>query len=310
MPFIRPEIIRPPSEHRSYYLPLTGGCSNNTCSFCGYYGSRLQVRDLTEVKQEVDALSLFMEHGVRLPDLPEIIYYIAQQWDGRRIFLQDGDALAYPYPHLKEALQYLKEKTPALERIASYATPKDILRRSLAELKELRELKLKILYMGIESGDDEILERVQKGANSQEIIEAGRRVKEADITLSVTVILGLGGVEQSEQHTLATARILTEIDPDYVGALTLTLVPGTPLYDQWQQGKFTPIDPFRSLEELRVILDNSSYTNCFFGSMHASNYVSIRGKIPPDKPKMLKQLENVLRKRDATLLKPEFLRGL
>ena len=310
MTFIRPDIVRPPSEHRSYYLPLTSGCSNNTCAFCMLYGQKLHVRELDEVKQEIEALALYQAHGVRLPNIPPVVYQIAQQWDGLQVFLQDGDALVYPYPKLKEALNFLNEKIPGVARVGTYATPKDILRRSVNELKELRELKLGIIYMGIESGDDEILERIQKGATRQEIIDAGRRIKEAGITSSVTVILGLGGVENSDRHALATAKVLTAVDPDFAGALTLTVVPGTPIHDWWQKGEITLIDPFHSLEELKIILENSSFTNCFFSSMHASNYLSVRGTLPQDKDKMLNQLNTVLRARDTEQLRPEFLRGL
>lgn len=310
MSFRRPDIIRPPSEWDSYFLPLTSGCSNNTCAFCGYYGSKLQMRDVDEVKSEIDALSLYMRSGVSLPNVPNVVYAVAQGWDGKRVFLQDGDALVYPFPKMKEVLKYLNEKLPSVERIASYATPQDILRRSHDQLKELKGLKLSIFYMGVESGYDEVLKNIVKGANRQEMVEAGRKVKEAGITLSVTVILGLSGVEGSQQHALETAKVLTEIDPDYAGALTLTLVPGTPLYERWQQGEFHPISPFRSLEELKIIIENSSFTDCFFSSMHASNYISVRGKLPQDKKKMLRQLEAVLSAKDPSLLKPEFLRGL
>jgi radical SAM superfamily enzyme len=135
-------------------------------------------------------------------------------------------------------------------------------------------------------------------------------VKEAGITFSVTVILGLGGVEGSEKHALETAKVLTKIDPDYVGALTLTLVPGTPLYEQWERNEFHSISPFQSLNELRSIVENSNFTDCFFSSMHASNYLSVRGKLSQDKDKMLKELEKVLATGDPSLLRPEFLRGL
>lgn len=310
MPFERPNIIRPPSEWRSYYLPLTGGCSNNTCTFCSYYGSKLQIREIEDVKEEIDALALYMRHGIRLPAIPDIVYAVAQQWDGLRIFLQDADALVYPFPKLKEVLQYLNEKFPVLERIAIYATPQDILRRSSNELKDLRELKLNIFYVGVESGDDEVLRRAGKGANYSQIVEAGRKAKEAGITLSVTVILGLGGVEISKEHAIGTAKILTDIDPEYAGALTLTLVPGTPLYEQAQRGDFHPISPFQSLEELRIIIENSHFTNCFFSSMHASNYLSVRGNLPQDKERMIKELEYALTRRDLSLLRPEFMRGL
>lgn len=308
--FVRPDIIRPPSEHASYYLPLTSGCSNNTCTFCMSYGVKLQIRDLTEVKREIDALALFMEHEVRLPNVPDVVYYIARQWDGRHVFLQDGDALVYPFDRLIASLQYLKQKLPHVERVASYATAGDILRLSVDRLKELRALNLKLIFMGVESGDPVILENIGKRATPDEMIAAGRRAKEAGITTSVTVILGLGGVEKSEQHAIATGKILTAIDPDFAAALTLTLVPGTPLYEQWQRGEFTLIDPFQSLKELKTILENVEFTNCFFSSMHASNYLSVRGKIPPDKIKMLRQIESVLKQHDINTLRPEYLRGL
>jgi radical SAM superfamily enzyme YgiQ (UPF0313 family) len=310
MSFNRPDIIRPPSEWKSYFLPLTSGCSNNTCTFCAYYGSKLQATDVADVKREIDALALFTQTGMRLPDIPRVVYAVAQDWDGKRIFLQDGDALVYPFPKLREALQYLNEKLPDVERIGTYGTPQDILRRSVDELKGLRQLKLGIFYTGLETGDDTLLEKIGKGVTSDGVIEAGRKVKEAGITFSVTVILGLGGIEGSKKHALETARVLTDIDPDYVGALTLTLVPGTPLYEQWEKNEFHPLSPFQSLEELKLIIENSDFTNCFFSSMHASNYLSVRGKLPQDKEGMLKQLEKVLASRDPSLLRPEFLRGL
>jgi radical SAM superfamily enzyme YgiQ (UPF0313 family) len=310
MSFRRPDIIRPPSEWKSYFLPLTTGCSNNTCAFCAYYGSKLQMRDIDEVKAEIDALSLFMKSGVRLPNMPDIVYAIAQNWDGKRIFLQDGDALVYPAPKLIEVLEYINDKLHYVERIGTYATPQDILRRSPDELSRFKDLRLSIFYMGVESGDDEVLQHIVKGADRKQIIEAGRKAKVAGITLSVTVILGLGGVEGSDRHALETASILTEIDPDYAGALTLTLVPGTPLYSEWQEGIFHPITPFHSLEELKIIIEKAEFSDCFFSSMHASNYISVRGKLPRDKERMLQQLEAVLSTRDPSLLKPEFLRGL
>jgi len=310
MIFNRPDIIRPPSEWKSYFLPLTAGCSNNTCTFCGYCGSKLQIRDVADVKSEIDALALFIRSGVRLPGTPTVVYAVGQDWDGKRIFLQDGDALVYPFPKLREVLQYLNEKLPSVERIGTYATPQDILRRSVDELNELRQLKLGIFYTGLETGDDDLLQQIGKGVSSDQVIEAGKKVKEAGISFSVTVILGLGGIERSKKHVAGTARVLSEIDPDYVGALTLTLVPGTPLYEQWERNEFHPLSPFQSLEELKSVIENSSFTDCFFSSMHASNYLSVRARLPQDKDRILRQLEKVLAARDPALLRPEFLRGL
>lgn len=310
MTFSRPGIIRPPSEWMSYFLPLTSGCSNNTCTFCGYYGSKLQMRDPEEARNEVDAVALFIRRGIRLSGVPEAVYAVAQGWDGRRVFLQDGDALVYPFAKLTEVLRYLNEKLPHVERVGAYATPQDILRRSVDELQELKRLKLGILYTGLETGDDELLQKVGKGVSSDQLIEVGRKVKEAGIPFSVTVILGLGGVDRSKEHVAGTARILTAIDPAYAGALTLTLVPGTPLYEEWQRGEFHPLSPFESLGELQLIVENSGFTDCFFSSMHASNYLSVRGRLPQDKKKMLGQVEGVLASGDPSLLRPEYLRGL
>jgi len=310
MAFERPEIIRPPSEHDSYYLPLTSGCSNNSCTFCAFSFTNLGIRDLPDVKQEIDAMYLYLNNRIMVPGQPDIVYMILRRWNGKKLFLQDGDALVYPYPKLVEALEYLGQKFPHIERIASYATPQDILRRSVDELKALSDLKLGILYMGVESGDDEVLQKIRKGATHEQMVEAAKKVKEAGILLSVTVLLGLGGVKGSQQHALETARILTRMDPDYAGALTLTLIPGTPLYEAYERGEFDLITPFTSLQELKTMVQNSSFTNCFFSSMHASNYYAIRGTMPADKVKVIAQLDNILTRKDPALLRPEFLRGL
>jgi len=247
------------------------------------------MREIDEVKREIDAVAIYLQRGIQIPGMPYIVYAIAQNWDGKRVFLQDGDALVYPFPKLKEVLEYLNQKFPDIERVGIYATPGDVLRLGVDELKRLRELKLGIIYMGMESGDDNVLQRVQKGSNVQQIVEAGIKIKEAGVVSSVTVILGLGGVEGSERHALATAKALSQADPDYVGALTLTMVPGTPLYHEYREGKFHLISPFRSLEELKIMVDNSTFSGCFFSSMHASNYFSIRGILPWD---TLKRLRN------------------
>lgn len=310
MTFERPSIVRPPSEASSLFLPLTAGCSNNTCTFCGNYGSRLQIRDIEDVRSEIDAVALFLRHGLTVPGIPRIVYSIAQEWDGKRVFLQDSDALVYPYSHLRDVLTHMQDKLPFVERVAAYSTASDILRRSPDELEALRELKLGILYIGMESGDDDVLRHVDKGVDSAQIIEATRRARAAGILTSITVILGLGGVEGSEKHSLATARVLSDMDPDFVGALTLTLVPGTPLYREWQEGSFEPISPFSSLEELILIIQNSSFTDCFFSSMHASNYLAVRGTLPHDKQQMLAQLRRIVEHGDSRTLRPDFLRGL
>ena len=310
MQFERPDIIRPPSEWRDYFLPLTRGCSNNTCTFCNRWGEKLHLRDLEDVKKEIDALALFMRRGLTLPEISPMVYAVAQEWDGNDVFLLDSDALVYPFPKLKEALEYLNLKQPDIRRIGAYATAQDILRRTVEELKELKALKLGILYIGLESGDDDVLKKVCKNVTAAQVVEAVKKVKAAGILTSVTVILGLGGKEGSTRHALATAKALSEMDPDYAGALTMTLVPGTPMCDDAASGKFQLITPFESLQELLTIVKNANFSNCFFSSMHASNYFSVRGTLPQDKEKMVKALEQIIKKGDPNTLRPEFLRGL
>ena len=308
--FTRPRIFRPPSEAESYYLPFTSGCSNNTCKFCYYYGSRLQMRDIDAVKQEIDALHLFKTKGITVPGMDRTVYILASQWDGRRVFLQDGDALVYPFAKLLEGLDYLNEKFPNLERIAIYATAQDILRRSVDELKQIGERKLTIFYIGLESGDDRILKDIGKNTHVAEMVAAAQRIEEAGLTLSVMVILGLGGVERSNEHALATADVFSKMDPEYGAALTLTVVPGTPMHDMIERGEFHPVSPFQSLTELRTIIEHLHVTHCFFSSMHASNYLTIRGTLPQDKASMLARLDQVIQKGDARALRPEGFRGL
>ncbi|MDD4859974.1 MAG: radical SAM protein, partial [Dehalococcoidales bacterium] len=179
-----------------------------------------------------------------------------------------------------------------------------------AELKELRELGLQIAYLGVETGDDELLKKVKKGATRAEIVEAGKKLKAAGITVSAMVILGLGGQEGSDNHAVQTGKILSEIDPEFAATLVLTLVPGTPLYRDWQEGRFAPISPFQSLVELKTIIENSEFTDCFFTANHASNYLPIKVHLPEQKAAVLDLIEDVIKRKDASRLRPEYLRAL
>lgn len=231
-------------------------------------------------------------------------------WSARRVFLENGDALVCSYSRLKDILEYLNERFPYLERVASYATPQNALHKTTEELASLGQLGLKLVYFGVESGDEEILLKVQKGVTYAQIVEAAQKIKRANITLSATIILGLGGLEGSKRHALETARILNEIDPDYVGALTLMIAPETELYDEWKEGKFLAISPFETLEELKIIIANSKFTNCFFTANHASNYLPLKINLPEQREEAIKLLDKLLADKDASTLKPEFLRAL
>jgi len=272
---------------------VTVGCSHNACTFCGtFYDFKFQVRKLEDILNDIEAVARHYSRSVR------------------RVFLENGDALICPQEILAAVLPYLKEKFPYLERVGTYATPKAALLKTPAELIKLRELGLTIAYLGVETGDEELLKIINKGAARAQIVEAGRKLKQAGITTSVTVILGLAGKDGSEKHAIATGKILSEINPDYAGALTLMLVPGTPLHQDWQQGRFTLISPFQSLVELKLIIENSSFTDCFFTANHASNYLPIKARLPQQKAELLALIDKVLLTKDQSLLRPESIRAL
>lgn len=286
-------VIRPPSEAGSLLLPVTIGCSHNKCTFCcTYIGVKFRIRPVDDIKRDIDQ--------------------VAQNysWSVRRVFLEEGDALICPQRRLVEVLEYLNKKFPYLERVGTYATPQSALIKSVDQLKELNRLGLKIAYLGVETGDEELLKKIKKGATYAQLVEAGRKLKEGGITLSVTVLLGLGGVEGSREHALKTGRVLSDIDPDFAGALTLMLVPGTPLHKDWKEGRFSLISPFQSLEELKLMIENSNFTNCFFTANHASNYLPLKVRLPGQKAEVIEMIDKVLAKKDMSLLRPEFTRAL
>lgn len=285
-------VIRPPSEADSLILQVTVGCSHNKCIFCpAYKEKRFRIKSFDEIKEDIDEASIY-------PHYP------------RRVFLADGDALIIPQQRLLEIIRYLNEKLPKLRRIGIYGNAKSILRKSVDQLKELKGNKLSIIYLGIESGDETTLEYVRKGVTYEKIVEAARRVKEAGIKLSVTVLLGVAGMDRSIIHAKETARILTDIRPDYIGALTLMIIPEAPLYRMLEMGEFTLPSPFELLQELRTMIAESDLHNCLFFSNHASNYLPIKARLPKDKDSSLKLIDEVLSSGDEALLKPEYLRAL
>ena len=284
-------VIRPPSEADSLILQVTLGCSHNRCTFCPTYkGRRFRIKDLDTIKEEID----------------EVVPY----GPFRKVFLADGDALIMPQAKLQAILEYLREKISGLRRVGIYGNAKSILRKSVEELKALKALKLGIVYLGVETGDEHLLKKVQKGASYEQMVAAGRRVREAGITLSATVLLGLGGIEYSQQHALTTAKILSDIDPEFASALTIMVVPGTPLHEEMQTGRFKLPSPFQLLEELGMIIAHSNFSRCYFTSNHASNYLPIKARLPRDKEAVVNLIQQVVSSEDTSRLRPEFLRGL
>jgi radical SAM superfamily enzyme YgiQ (UPF0313 family) len=285
-------IFRPPSEADSLILQVTVGCSYNRCTFCGaYQGKPFRVKSFDEVKEDIDEVS---SYGSRI----------------RKVFLADGDALIIRQKGLIQILSSLREKLRGLERVGIYANAKDILRKDVDELKELKELGLGILYLGLESGNQEILKRIKKNATIDQMVRAAKRVKESGILLSVTVLLGIGGVELSQVHAADTGEVLSQMDPDYVGALSLMVVPGTSIEKEIETGKLLLPTPFGLIQELETMIQHCQFTRCFFASNHASNYLPLRIRMPEEKEEALRRIREVLRKKDPALLRPEYLRAL
>jgi len=284
-------IYRPPSEANSLILQVAVGCSYNRCTFChSFRDKEFRIKTFEEIREDID------EAGT-IGTIP-------------RVFLADGDALVIPQPDLVSILDYLKLKINGLERVGIYANAVDVLKKDVEELKELKARGLGIIYLGLESGNAEVLRRIRKNATANQMIRAAKRVKEAGILLSVTVLLGIGGVELSRAHAEDTGHVLSEMDPEYVGALSLIVVPGTPIEKDLRSGKLVLPSPFELIRELEAMISNCHFTNCFFASNHASNYLPLRIKMPREKEKALKLIREVLAKNDPDLLRPEFMRAL
>lgn len=274
-------VFRPPSEARSFILRVTIGCSHNQCTFCSMYKlSRFRIRPL----EEIDGI---IERGAAA--MPFI----------RRIFLADGDALVLPTESLLHILKKCYTTFPAITRIGAYATPADLNRKTPEELAQLKAAGLDILYMGIESGDDEVLRRTHKGTTAAKTITAGKKALAAGMKLSAMIILGLGGKELSRQHALHTADVVSAINPTMLSALTLLIPQDVPLYQEVLNGTFTPLTARGFLQELHDILAHTHMTRpCIFRSNHVSNLLPVGGNLPQDKDAMLAALDAYIPRED------------
>ena len=274
-------------------MQVTYGCSNATCDFCGSYLDKpFAVRPFGEVVDDVIGLPASARQRVR------------------RVFLADGDALALSPGKLHDILDLLHRALPNLERVASYANARNLLAKSVPELAGLREAGLRLLYLGLESGDDQTLAEVHKGMTAGEQIEGCRKASDAGIELSVTAILGLAGTTRSQIHGRATGEALSAIDPEYVGILTLMLTPGTEMERKVACGELVLPDSIGMLRELREIVAHLEVSDCLFRSNHASNYLPMGGRLPQDRAKMLDALDKVLQAPAAAKLRPESWRLL
>jgi radical SAM superfamily enzyme YgiQ (UPF0313 family) len=283
-------IIRPPSEANSILLQVTVGCSRNKCTFCGTYkGERFRIK----------SDSIIME------DIAFAARHCKRQ---RRVFLCDGDALIIPQKRLLKILTEIKKQLPWVTRVGLYANTKALRMKTAEELSELKTHGVGIAYMGLETGDDITLKRIRKGATAKEMIEMGRKAKQAGFKLSITVLLGIAGPERSQIHAEETGHVLSAIDPDYVGALSLMLIPETPLFQDYESGKFQLIEPAEMLAELRTMMASTNLSRGLFHANHASNYLPIKARFPKEKESTIDLIDRAL---DGEVpLKPEYLRAL
>jgi radical SAM superfamily enzyme YgiQ (UPF0313 family) len=283
-------IIRPPSEAHSIILQATVGCSHNKCTFCGAYrDKKFRIKDEAVITRDLE---------------------FAARYCGRQktLFLADGNALAIPQARMVQLLSQIREMLPQVRRIGLYANSNDILRRSPAELGELKNLGLGRIYMGLESGADMVLKKICKGAGPDEMIAAGRRVREAGIFLSVTILLGIGGTEYSQEHALATAEVLNRMQPSQIAVLTLMILQNTPLDRLHASGKFQLPEHQALFAELRTLLVRLDVPRTLFQANHASNYFTLDGRLPRDKDKFITLVDQAL--KGSRALKPECHRAL
>ncbi|MGI6110083.1 MAG: radical SAM protein [Eubacteriaceae bacterium] len=283
-------VFRPPSEARSLIIQATLGCSHNKCRFCDMYKEKaFRIRTNKEI----------------LGDFAE-----AREITGpvRRIFLADGDALIIPYKQMAGLLDGIRRIYPEAERISCYASPKSVLNKTPEQLKDLKDRGLTLAYLGLESGDDEVLRHINKGNTAAEIVKAGQMLKEAGIKVSVTAISGIGGTKRWQEHAIATGQALSAMKPDYIGLLTFRVEGQAPMVKEVAQGKFTMLTPEQIAAETRLMLDHLDSEGTVFRANHVSNYVNLAGTLNRDIPAMKKQLDAALAGRVP--FKSEYLRNI
>jgi len=283
-------VFRPPSEAYSLIVQVTYGCSHNTCAFC----------------------SMYKEKRFRLRPLEEVIedFYLARQRyrNVDKVFLADGDALVRKASELYVILDTIRELFPECKRVTSYASPSSIRIRTEEELRTLREKGLTMVYMGLESGCDDVLKLMRKGHMSAEIVEMGQKVRKCGMALSVTAITGLGGPDMLEKHAIETAKAFNAMNPEYIGMLTLMVEEETPLYDWVHDGSFKLLTQQQVLEETRLLVENLDSPGSVFRMNHASNYLVLKGTLNEDKQAMLDQIAYA--EKHLNSLRPEAWRGL
>ncbi len=285
------DIYRPPSEAYSLLVQVTIGCTHNKCTFCKMFkNKKFRVRALEEVLED---LAWARQRYSRV----------------ERMFLCDGDALALSNRRLMPILEYIKENFPECERVTIYGRANDVNKKTEEEMKELFDAGITMVYIGAESGSDEVLKAVNKGVTRQELIDAVRKIEDCGMEASVTFISGLAGKDGWEDHAIQTGTMITEMNPSYVGLLTLIVEPNVPMFDDIQSGKLRLLSPEEVMQETLLMLEHTHVDKkCVFRSNHASNYVSLRGDLPQDKEKMMNMLKKAMNNHD--MFRNEMFRAL
>jgi radical SAM superfamily enzyme YgiQ (UPF0313 family) len=284
-------LYRPPSEARSYILQATVGCSWNRCTYCDMYrDKRFRVRALDEVLDDV------LSAGAAFGE------------DVQKVFVADGDALVMPMTHWQPILEACRDAFPALRQVSCYAMATNVIDKSDDELSRLRELGLALLYIGPETGDPQTFKRIAKGQGYDQHVQAAAKAKQAGMRQSVIFLLGAAGSARSLEHAEASARLATAMDPEYLAALTLTVVPQTPLARLQQSGRFELPSVEGLLDELRIFVANAAPRDALFRTNHASNYLPIGGRLPRDRDRIVALIDEAL--AGAVPLRPEAARGL
>jgi radical SAM superfamily enzyme YgiQ (UPF0313 family) len=270
-------VYRPPSEADSLLIQATLGCPHNKCTFCGMYkGCKFRIRPVDEIKEDILAARK----------------YYGDSFDSA--FFPDGNTIIMKTAQLEEIFTFTRRTFPGIKRITLYASAKFLKMKTLADLKRLKTAGLNRLHQGLESGNDEILKRIQKGADAQLMINTGQKVKQAGIELSEYVLVGIGGIELWKAHAQDTAQVLNAINPDFIRLRTWVPVPVAPLYKEYQSGKFQLLSPHQALAETRLLLENLE-TDSLFLSDHISNFVNLSGRLPRDKQSMLDKIDRALK---------------
>ena len=270
-------IFRPPGEWKSYLLQCTIGCSHNQCTFCGMYkDKRFRVRPLKDILDDIDMAKAY--YG-----------------DVRRVFLCDGDAIIMKQEELLTILEKLYHTFPSLEKVTTYAGPRSTMTKTPGELRELHEAGLSRAYLGVETGSDEILKKTKKGVTSEEMLEAGVRLREAGIDLWDIILIGLAGSgEASEKHAIETAELINRMQPRHLSAMTYMVAEGTEMEEDVREGRFKVLTPDETLIEIRTLVEHLKTGPLHFTSNHASNYLPLKGTLPDDKERILSLIDSAL----------------